>query len=144
MRKDACETTKGLTSKEFVEDEVCSFIGKLAQVAMNAYLLVLELIGNMTIKTAELQTPNMLDSYARFRNVQQVPAAPAPAPAPAPGAVPSAVKVDREEFEEMCRSFPQWSKIYYEEEFESVIKKVQNAAAEKAAAENAAAEAKVT
>jgi hypothetical protein len=113
---------------------------------MNAYLLVLELIGNMTIKTAELQTPNMLDSYARFRKVQQqrVPATPAPAPAPAPAAVPSAVKVDREEFEEMCRSFPQWSKIYYEEEFESVIKKVQNAAAEKAAAENAAAEAKVT
>ena len=43
----------------------------------------------------------------------------------------------------MCRSLPQWSEIYYEEEFESVIKKVQNAAAEKAAAEKAAAEAKV-
>ena len=127
-----------------MEDEVCSFIGKLAQVALNAYLLVLELISNMTIKVAELQTPNMLDSYARFRSGQQQQCIPAvPAPAAAPAAAPSAVKVDREEFEKMCRSFPQWSEIYYEEEFESVIKKVQNAAAEKAAAEKAAAEAKV-
>ena len=96
--------TSGLTFTSLYKDELLLFISRMGSVCLNAVLLVVHVMGEMIVKAAPDMLPQMLRSYARFRQLQDA----------REGSIAkeTSLMIDTEEFAKMVRTSPVWVLSY--------------------------------